>query len=147
MPAQRLRRRYPLTAKVQMEVVYSDKSKEIVETSELDLSAVPSYGGGDDEAHLRIGVETPRDHIRPAFLDQYRGLAENYLRLDLLLPAKNPNGHLYTTRTIDPPLTRAIMHVMHDGSIEIKDWSEEFAQDYAESYNSLGRIIFFLDIP
>lgn len=143
----------PLTAKVTMEVVYDDKSKEIIETVELDVTAVPRYGGGDADPHLRIGAETPwdREPTRSYAFDSLRVIPPaSEFCLELRLPAVDGNKHIFKSTKIDPPDTSVVMIYNADKPV-ICNFDETVAAEKAAHFGTHGSwnppIYFLLDIP
>lgn len=141
----------PLTAKVTMEIVYDDKSKEIIETVDLDLTTVPHHGGYDEDPHLKIGVETPWERLG---LSPYSTLTARVpppseLCLDLRLPAKDGGKYLYKSTKIDPPPTNIVM-IFNAKKPVICNFDETVAAEKAEAFGTSGPyapIYFLLDIP
>lgn len=142
----------PVTAKVTMEIVYSDKSKEIIETSELNVAAVPRHGGDADDPHIRLGVETPWNELgfRP-YLERVVLPPTQQFCLDIRLPAANPDGYLYTQTKIEAPDTSVVMTTDGAGSRIIPcNFDEKVAALKAEQFGTSAAhapIYFLLDIP
>lgn len=141
----------PLTAKVTMEIVYDDKSKELIETSELDLTAVPHHGGYDEDPHFKLGVETPWERIG---MSPYSSLVARVpppseLTIDLRLPAKDGNKYLYKSTKIEAPATNVVM-IFNSERPCVCNFDEKKAAEKAESFGTSGPyapIYFLLDIP
>ena len=140
-------------------MVCEDGSKTIVKSELLDASKLPdNYAGLAENLpdHAVIGMEDPW-HDPDDWGDRRRHGGLGYDNLCRFMPPTETHFFMrlrmepldprkaYTIQYVEAPQTRVVMHVMTNGSLDVKDWTEEKAQQYAENFPS--RIIFFLDIP